>query len=153
MSGATNPEAEIQNAENYGALASGMSLDKKLPQVAPEEQASLLSTSFSSQNDTMFIAIGINEGTRRADGSYTKHWSGTRSVDGRGMRDVSARAPPFLKTSGHAVPWKAGSNGDQHKPWLEDGAGAGTVGYNNVMFNVLDLFIQAPLLFRSSSRH
>ena len=74
MSGATNPEAEIQNAENYGALASGMTLDKKLPQVAPEEQASLLSTSFSSQNDTMFIAIGINEGTRTAELHQSVVW-------------------------------------------------------------------------------
>ena len=148
MSGATNPEAEIQNAENYGALASGMSLDKKLPQVAPEEQASLLSTSFSSQNDTMFIAIGINEGTRRADGSYTKNWSGHKDP-GNGAWNrgtVSAQSGSLSpKQADMQFRGKLAQTAINTKPFLRQmGLEPGTVGYNNVMFNVLDLFIQAP---------
>ena len=148
MSGATNPEAEIQNAENYGALASGMSLDKKLPQVAPEEEASPLSTSFSSQNDTIFIAIGINEGTRRADGTYTKQWSGHKDP-GNGAWNrgtVSAQSGSLspkqtdMQFRGKLAQWAINT-----QPFLRQmGLQPGTVGYNNVMFNVLDLFIQAP---------
>ena len=148
MSGATNPEAEIQNAENYGALASGMSLDKKLPQVAPEEQASLLSTSFSSQNDTMFIGIGINEGTRTANGSYTKHWYGHKDP-GNGAWNrgtVSAQSGSLSpKQADMQFRGKLAQTAINTKPFLRQmGLQPGTVGYNNVMFNVLDLYIQAP---------
>ena len=78
----TDTEAKVLFPEGYKALIQSfanntyMPLDTPVPQMDPEAKARNIPTSFASQNDEMFIAIGVAEGTRTPSGGYTKAWSG-----------------------------------------------------------------------------
>ena len=54
-------------------------------------ESRIIPTSFGGQNDEMFIAIGIAEGTRTPSGGYTKAWSG--HTDPVIAASIAARSP------------------------------------------------------------
>lgn len=113
--------------------------DVTLPQIA-------------NANHPFAIAIGINEGTRRADGGKNPAWSGhidpATSGPAKGKTNVGTFSSRF-----HTDPVAADAANvkklavEQRKytPTLtEYGLVAGTADFNDIMFNILDLTVQAP---------
>jgi hypothetical protein len=97
-------------------------------------------------NDDLFLAIGINEGTRTADGGYTDAYYGhTDPGDGAQNRGtVSAREG--TPEEADAV-WQKITNDTRlnYRPVLEDfGITPDMPEYKALMFNILDLRVQAP---------
>ena len=120
-----------------------------LPQVEANAPTTPVPLSIRNDRHEFFVAIGINEGTRTANGGYTQAYYGHRDpgdgnfnrgtvsggrgnnlspkqVDRRWMgvlTDTSIRTSSILK---------------------QLGLQPGTQGYNRTMFNILDLTVQAP---------
>ena len=118
-----------------------------LPQAAATQPAARVPLAINNDKHPMFLAIGINEGTRTADGGYTKAYFG-HTDPGNGARNVGT-------VSGQ----QGGSPQQSDRRWagiLTQTAAAtapilqrlglppGSVGFNRIMFNVLDLKVQAP---------
>ena len=97
-------------------------------------------------NDDLFIAIGINEGTRTADGGYTDAYEGhTDPGDGAQNRGtVSAREGTPQEAD---AKWKGILNETRlkYRPALQEfGVTPDMPEYKALMFNILDLTVQAP---------
>ena len=97
-------------------------------------------------NDDLFIAIGINEGTRTADGGYTDAYEGhTDPGDGAQNRGtVSAREGTPQEAD---AKWKGILNETRlnYRPVLQEfGVTPDMPEYKALMFNILDLRVQAP---------
>jgi hypothetical protein len=105
----------------------------------------------TSDRHPMFVAIGISEGTRTANGGYTKAYYGHRDP-GNGVWNVGT-------VSGQ----QGGSPASSDRRWMANltsqsvsvapilqrvGLQPGTQGWNRVLFNVLDLTVQAPVAAR-----
>lgn len=98
------------------------------------------------------IAIGINEGTRRADGSKNPAWSGhtdpAKSGPAAGKRNVGTFSSRFHTdplAADAANVTKLAASQRKHKAILQSyGVVEGSPDYNDLMFNILDLEIQAP---------
>tara|TARA_R100000458_G_C8273899_1_gene248786 strand:- start:59 stop:2530 length:2472 start_codon:yes stop_codon:yes gene_type:complete len=96
--------------------------------------------------DNMFISIGLNEGTRTSDGGFTDAYFGhTDPGDGAANRGtVSARAGTPEEAD---QTWKGilKNTRNQYKNTLVDmGIPVGSNNYQVLMFNILDLRVQAP---------
>lgn len=96
--------------------------------------------------DNMFIGIGLNEGTRTSDGGFTDAYFGhTDPGDGASNRGtVSARAGTPEEAD---QTWKGilSQTRSQYKNTLVDmGIPVGSTNYQVLMFNILDLRVQAP---------
>ena len=154
LGGATDPKAKLLNPEGYKALMAGLSgrptpLGSLLPQLDPDAEARVIPTFFGNQNDEMFVAIGINEGTRTPSGGYTRAWNGHSDPgDGHFNRGtVSGGRGNNLSPGQVDRQWRgilAQTAVNTRPILLQMGLRPGTVGFNNVMFNVLDLRVQAP---------
>ena len=134
--------------------------DLPLPQVPAAAPAAALPLLIGPMHP-IFVAIGINEGTRTPNGGYTKNWSGHRDPgDGRSnigtISYSNGRAGGTSLTPYQADKLYAGRLTKSQaalKPILiKAGLLSGTQGYNRVMFNVLDLQVQAPLAVESFLR-
>ena len=96
--------------------------------------------------DNMFVSIGLNEGTRTSDGGFTDAYFGhTDPGDGASNRGtVSARAGTPEEAD---QTWKGilKNTRSQYKNTLVDmGIPVGSNNYQVLMFNILDLRVQAP---------
>ena len=96
--------------------------------------------------DNMFVSIGLNEGTRTSDGGFTDAYFGhTDPGDGASNRGtVSARAGTPEEAD---QTWKGilKDTRSQYKNTLVDmGIPVGSNNYQVLMFNILDLRVQAP---------
>lgn len=104
-----------------------------------------------SEFDNMFLGIGINEGTRRADGGFNDAYYGhTDPGDGAHNRGtISARSgtPEEADKKWTGILKNTQS---QYDSVLEDlGAAAGSPEHKALMFNILDLRVQAPAAVES----
>jgi hypothetical protein len=121
-----------------------------LPQVAANMPAAPIPLAIASDKHPFFVAIGINEGTRTANGGYTKNYFG-HTDPGDGDRNVGTVSGGGRRGGGGSPQvvdriW-AGRLTQQAlsaAPFIASrGVQQGTVGFNRVMFNYLDLFVQA----------
>lgn len=101
-----------------------------------------------SANHPFFVSIGVNEGTRTANGGYTKNWSGhTDPGDGHNNRGTVSggrgnnRTPEQVDKAWMAV---LAQEQTKHDPIVSRFVPRGTDLYNIIMFNILDLRVQAP---------
>ena len=97
-------------------------------------------------NDDLFIAIGINEGTRTADGGYTDAYEGhTDPGDGAANRGTfSAREGTPQEAD---AKWTGILNQTRlkYRPALQEfGITPDMPEYKALMFNIMDLRVQAP---------
>ena len=120
----------------------------QLPQLASATPVRLLKNSISV-NHELFVAIGINEGTRTPSGEFTKAYYGhTDPGDGnRNVGTVSGGRGRAKTPEGVDQEYTRILTEVQYKtaPILKGlGLQPGTAGYNRVMFNILDLEVQAP---------
>ena len=105
-------------------------------------------------NHPFFVAIGINEGTRRADGgfnpAYTSHVDPAKKGPAAGQINkgtVSSRDPQFATPEAVDQHWtkRLARVQQKHENILSSyGLVPGTADYNDIMFNILDLEVQAP---------
>ena len=155
LGGSLDPEAKLLNPEGYQALAGALvngrtvGLDTPLPQLDPQTPARIIPAFFGGQNDEMFVAIGIAEGTRTPDGGYTRAWNGhTDPGDGHMNRGtVSGGRGNRLSPLQVDRQWRGilAQTATNVRPMLRQiGLEPGTVAYNNVLFSALDLRVQAP---------
>jgi hypothetical protein len=122
-----------------------------LPQVTATAQVGMAPLRITSDRHPMFVAIGISEGTRTPNGGYTKAYYGHKDP-GNGVWNVGT-------VSGQ----QGGSPGSSDRRWMgiltsqsvsvapilqRVGLQPGTQGWNRVLFNVLDLSVQAPAAAR-----
>ena len=103
----------------------------------------------NSVNHPWFVAIGVNEGTRTADGGYTKNYYGhTDPGDNHNNRGtVSGGRGNPNKTPGEVdITWQGVLEKvrQQYSSHVGRFATPGTSEYNQIMFNILDLRVQAP---------
>jgi hypothetical protein len=118
-----------------------------LPQVAASAPVGFIPTAITNDKHPIFVAIGIAEGTRTPTGGYTKAYYG-HTDPGNGARNVGT-------VSGQ----QGGSPALTDRRWMGTltatatrvapilqrmGLQPGTQGWNRVLFNVLDLNVQAP---------
>ena len=124
-----------------------------LPQVAAATPARYIPAAITSDKHELFVLIGVAEGTRTAGGGYTKAYYGHRDPgDGNSNRGtVSGGRNNNLSPQQVDRKWMRilTTNGQQATPVLRAaGLEPGTAGWNRVMFNVLDLSVQAPVAAR-----
>jgi len=104
--------------------------------------------SISSSDHPFFVSIGVNEGTRTANGGYTKNFYGhTDPGDGHNNRGtVSGGRGNNYTPEEVDKKWRGILNQTQQKyaTQLSRLASPGTDVYNLIMFNILDLRVQAP---------
>ena len=150
---------ENENEGSMQALAEAWKGIKKvslstpaMPQLSAATGAKTLPMAMTSINHPFALAIGIAEGTRTADGGVTSAYYG-HSDPGNGVRNQGN----FSAQQGQASPqiadrqWLGTLTKAQmtYAPVLERaGIRRGTQGYNRVMFNILDLTVQAPAAVR-----
>jgi len=102
-----------------------------------------------SANHPIFVSIGVNEGTRTANGGYTKNWSGHTDPGDKNFNrgTVSGGRGNNLTPEQVDDKWIKVLSEEQAR---RDRAVSrfvprGTDMYNTIMFNILDLRVQAPL--------
>ena len=104
--------------------------------------------SIGSSDHPFFVSIGVNEGTRTANGGYTKNFYGhTDPGDGHNNRGtVSGGRGNNYTPEEVDKKWRGILNQTQQKyaNQLSRFASPGTDVYNQIMFNILDLRVQAP---------
>ena len=120
-----------------------------LPQVAAATPTRYVPSAISTDKHETFVMIGVAEGTRTAGGGYTKAYYGHRDPgDGNYNRGtVSGGRNNNLSPKQVDQKWMRilTSRSQQATPVLRAaGLQPGTAGWNRVMFNVLDLSVQAP---------
>lgn len=121
-----------------------------LPQVAATTPVQMAPLRIDNVNHPMFVAIGIAEGTRTPNGGFTRAYHGHRDPgDGHNNRGtVSGGRGSNASPAQVDRQWMAQltSRSVAVAPILQRvGLQPGTQGWNRVMFNVLDLTVQAPL--------
>jgi hypothetical protein len=103
----------------------------------------------SSANHPYFVAIGVNEGTRTANGGYTKNWEGHIDPGDKNFNrgTVSGGRNNNLTAEQVDTRWMKILAQEQTKYHhaVERFAPRGTDLYKTIMFNILDLRVQAPL--------
>ena len=101
-------------------------------------------TSINSPNHPYFVAIGLNEGTRTADGGYTNaYWGHTDPGDGAANRGtISARSGSPQQADRMWAGILSGRAIEVRQALRNAGLADNTVGFQRVMFNVLDLMVQ-----------
>jgi hypothetical protein len=144
----------VINSENLAAMASlwrnerPMSVQTPaLPQVVASAPAAPVPLAIRSDRHPIMVAIGINEGTRTPDGGYTQAYFGHRDP-GNGKLNVgtvSGQQGGSPQTSDRR--WMGILTGTAVKvtPLLQRmGIPQNSVGFNRLLFNALDLAVQAP---------
>jgi len=143
----------VINSENLAAMASLWRNERPmsvrtpaLPQVVASAPAASVPLAISSDRHPIMVAIGINEGTRTADGGYTRAYFGHRDP-GNGKLNVGT-------VSGQ----QGGSPQSSDRRWMGTltntaakvasllqrmGIKRNSVGFNRLLFNALDLSVQA----------
>ena len=145
----------IENQENLQAMAQVWTKQKPLslstpalPQLAAAAPAPAPPMAMTSINHPFALAIGIAEGTRTPDGGVTAAYYGHIDPGNRVQNQGN-----FSAQQGQASPqiadrqWLGKLTRQQmnYQPLLERiGIRRGTQGYNRLMFNILDLTVQAP---------
>ena len=125
-----------------------MTLDKKLPQVALKSRPVFSQPASALRTTRCSLASALTKGTRTANGNYTSIGMATKTLAMvHGIRALfqrkAAACPRSKRICSSVESWPKRQS--TQKPFLRQmGLQPGTVGYNNVMFNVLDLYIQAP---------
>ena len=119
------------------------------PAFQPARPAQVLAP-IDSPNHPFFVSIGVNEGTRTANGGFTKNYEGhTDPGDGHNNRGTvsGGRGKPNQTPEQVDKEWMAVLAREQTKydPTVNRFAPRGTDLYNIIMFNILDLRVQAPL--------
>lgn len=151
---ATQPGEEMLYANNIQAMArlwSGQApMDGRtpaLPQVSAAAAAEPVGLAINNVMHPFLVAIGIAEGTRTPSGGYTRAYYG-HTDPGNGARNVGTVS---AQNAGNPVAadrmWMArlSQQAVRVAPVLGQlGVRPGTVAYNRLMFNVLDLSVQAP---------
>lgn len=144
----------ILNANNTPEFAKVMSRQlplsiktQPLPQVAAGTPVRRVSISISNRNHPFFVAIGIAEGTRTPSGANTKayygHWDpGVANRRNRGTISADTGTPAQADRKWMGILSQVSAT---VSPVLQRlGLPANSAGWNRVMFNVLDLRVQAP---------
>lgn len=102
----------------------------------------------SSPDHPFFVSIGVNEGTRTADGGYTQNFYGhTDPGDGHNNRGTVSGGRGNNNTPQEVDKTWQGTLAQtqrQYDPHVRRFASPGTAEYNIIMFNILDLRVQAP---------
>ena len=97
--------------------------------------------------DNMFISIGVNEGTRTSDGGFTDAYHGHEDplVAGRQNRGtISAEAASGEEADATWKPILAKTRSQYKNTLVDMGIPVGSTNYQVLMFNILDLRVQAP---------
>jgi hypothetical protein len=106
-------------------------------------------TPVDSANHPFFVSIGVNEGTRTANGGYTKNWSGHTDPGDKNFNrgTVSGGRGNNLTAEQVDSKWMKILSEEQARRdrAVSRFAPRGTDMYNIIMFNILDLRVQAPL--------
>jgi hypothetical protein len=146
MYGTPDGLADFRQAWKYGSqgLKTG-----PLPQVSATAQARPVPTAVGNDQHELFVMIGVSEGTRTANGGYTKAYYGHSDPGDQnynrgtvsGGRNSSA-SPEMIDQKWMGIL----TNMQQRmRPQLIVlGLMPGTQGYNRVMFNLMDLTVQSP---------
>ena len=118
-----------------------------LPQAASNAPAEVVPAQISTDTHPYFLAIGIAEGTRTPDGGYTRNYYG-HSDPGNGARNVGTVSSQQYGSPDVADRVWAGrlsALATRMTPVLfQMGLKPGTVAFNRLMFNRLDLEVQSP---------
>jgi hypothetical protein len=144
----------VINSENLSALAAIWRNERPvtvetpaLPQVVASAPAAPVPLAIRSDMHPIMVAIGINEGTRTADGGYTKAYYGHRDP-GNGKLNVgtvSGQQGGSPQASDRRWMGVLTSTAVKVTPLLQRmGIAANSVGFNRLLFNALDLAVQAP---------
>lgn len=144
----------VINSENLAAMASlwrnerPMSVQTPaLPQVVASAPATPVPLAISSDRHPIMVAIGINEGTRTPDGGYTKAYFGHRDP-GNGKLNigtVSGQQGGSPQSSDRRWMGILTNTSVKVTPLLQRmGIPQNSVGFNRLLFNALDLAVQAP---------
>jgi hypothetical protein len=122
-----------------------------LPQLAAMTPVRPVPLAITNDKHPFFVAIGINEGTRTADGGYTRNYFG-HTDPGDGNRNVGT-------VSGGGARGGGGTPQQVDKRWagkltqqamraapvlVNAGIPRNTQAFNRLMFNYLDLMVQSP---------
>lgn len=119
-----------------------------LPQVAASAAAGPVPMAISNVMHPFFVAIGIAEGTRTPSGGYTRAYYGHRDPGSGAWNKGTVSGQNAPNAQGVDRQWMAKLTGLQTRvsPMLRSlGVVPGTAGYNRLMFNILDAFVQSPL--------
>jgi len=118
-----------------------------LPQVSATAPVGFVPTAIINDKHPIFIAIGISEGTRTANGGYTRAYYG-HTDPGNGAHNVgTVSGQQGGSPASSDRRWMATLTGTASRvtPLLQRmGLQPGTQGWNRILFNVLDLNVQAP---------
>ena len=144
----------VINSENLSAMASlwrnerPMSVQTPaLPQVVASAPATPVPLAISTDRHPIMVAIGINEGTRTPDGGYTKAYFGHRDP-GNGKLNVgtvSGQQGGSPQSSDRRWMGMLTNTAVKVTPLLQRmGIPQNSVGFNRLLFNALDLAVQAP---------
>ena len=142
-----NQENLLNLAAAYSGRAPVSLATPPLPQVAAGTQTQSVPLAIRTSNHPFSIAIGIAEGTRTPSGGMTKAYYG-HTDPGNGASNAGTYSAQQGMPPGQAdAYWNGKLTQTQMRvsPLLEAaGIKRGTQGYNRLMFNVLDLSVQAP---------
>ena len=144
----------VINSENLAAMAAlwrnerPMSVQTPaLPQVVASAPAAPVPLAIRSDRHPIMVAIGINEGTRTPDGGYTQAYFGHRDP-GNGKLNVgtvSGQQGGSPQTSDRRWMGILTNTAVKVTPFLQRmGIPQNSVGFNRLLFNALDLAVQAP---------
>ena len=144
----------VINSENLSAMAALWRNERPmsaqtpaLPQVVATAPAAPVQLAISSDRHPIMVAIGINEGTRTADGGYTKAYFGHRDP-GNGKLNigtVSGQQGGSPQSSDRRWMGILTNTSVKVTPLLQRlGIPQNSVGFNRLLFNALDLAVQAP---------
>jgi hypothetical protein len=118
-----------------------------LPQVAANAMAMPVSMAINNVMHPFFVAIGIAEGTRTAAGGFTRAYYGHTDPlsAARNVGTVSEQNGSSPQSADRRWMGTLTQKQLQIAPLLQRmGVQSGSVGYNRLMFNALDLAVQAP---------
>jgi hypothetical protein len=119
-----------------------------LPQVAAQTPVQMVGTAINNVMHPIFVAIGIAEGTRTASGGYTSAYYGHRDPGSGAWNKgtIAGQNAPNAQLADRQWMARLTSTSTRLAPVLQRlGVAPGTQGYNRLLFNVLDLTVQAPL--------
>lgn len=121
-----------------------------LPQVAATAPTVRLPLAINTQAHPIFVAIGIAEGTRTPNGGFTKAYFGHRDPADKNWNRGTVSGGRGSSASPAQVDqqWMARLTRQAMgvaPVLMRMGLREGTAGWNRLMFNVLDLAVQAPL--------
>ena len=144
----------VINSENLSAMAALWRNERPmsaqtpaLPQVVATAPAAPVQLAISTDRHPIMVAIGINEGTRTADGGYTKAYFGHRDP-GNGKLNigtVSGQQGGSPQSSDRRWMGILTNTSVKVTPLLQRlGIPQNSVGFNRLLFNALDLAVQAP---------